>query len=172
MEARDWQLFLDLDGVLADFDRGVEALLGRPPVGMEPRRMWPALARSPGFYENLQWMPDGRVLWEASIPANPVILTGLPLGKWAEPQKRAWCARELGPDVPVIAGPSRRKHELAAEWLAEQDRRDAVMILVDDREKQQQAWEGAGGVFVLHQSASTSLSALASIPGFGALLGS
>ncbi len=171
VDKQDWQLFLDLDGVLADFDRGVEDLLGRAPHSLEPRRMWPALARSPGFYEHLQWMPDGRLLWEACAPAHPVILTGLPLGKWAEPQKRAWCARELGEDVPVIAGPSKKKHELAAQWLADRGRGSAVMILVDDREKQQEAWEQAGGLFVLHRGARTSLGALESISGFGETLG-
>jgi len=30
------QLFLDLDGVLADFDRGVEAILGRRPDQVPP----------------------------------------------------------------------------------------------------------------------------------------
>ena len=170
MDTSDWQLFLDLDGVLADFDRGVEDLLGRLPHAIEPRRMWPALARSPGFYEHLHWMPDGKQLWEASIPASPVILTGLPLGKWAEPQKRAWCARELGEDVTVIAGPSRKKHELASDFLRQQGRANVTMILVDDREKQQEPWEQAGGVFVLHRSAAASLDALASIPGFGSTL--
>ena len=30
---------------------------------------------------------------------NPTILTGMPMGNWADGQKRTWCARELGPKV-------------------------------------------------------------------------
>lgn len=36
---------------------------------------------------NLDWMPDGRELWEGVESLQPTILTGLPMGKWAEPQK-------------------------------------------------------------------------------------
>ena len=41
------KLFLDLDGVLADFDRGVEAVTGKRPDQLPVRRMWQALAKAP-----------------------------------------------------------------------------------------------------------------------------
>ena len=78
------------------------------------------------------------------------------MGKWAEPQKRAWCARELGPEVEVICCLSREKGRHAAELLEPGE----VMVLVDDRLKIQAPWEEAGGKFVLHTSAADSLSAL------------
>lgn len=37
--------------------------------------------------EHLDWMPDGRELWEGVEQLHPTILTGLPMGTWAEPQK-------------------------------------------------------------------------------------
>ena len=40
------KLFLDLDGVLADFDRGVEAVTGKRPDQLPVRRMWQALAKA------------------------------------------------------------------------------------------------------------------------------
>ena len=95
-----YRLFLDLDGVLADFDAGVLRAMGKLPSELTDRQMWPVLARTPGFYEHLPWTTDGRDLWEFSKRYSPVIVTGIPLGKWAEPQKRAWCARELGAEVP------------------------------------------------------------------------
>ena len=152
----NFRLFLDLDGVLADFDSGVFQATGKLPADLGDRRMWPVLARTPGFYEHLPWMPDGRDLWESSKTHRPVILTGLPLGKWAEPQKRAWCARELGPDVPVICCLSREKGRHAAEILEPGE----VMVLVDDRLKVQAAWVDAGGRFILHTCAAASIAAL------------
>jgi len=149
------RLFLDLDGVLADFDAGVQKLTGKLPHELEDRRMWPVLAKTPGFYEHLPWMADGRALWEFSLPFQPVILTGLPLGKWAEPQKRAWCARELGA-VAVVCCLSRDKGKRAAELLAPGE----TMVLVDDRLKVQPVWEDSGGRFVLHTSAASSIAAL------------
>lgn len=151
-----YRLFLDLDGVLVDFDAGVKKVTGKLPAELGDRRMWPVLARTPGFYEHLPWMPDGRALWNFSKPFSPMILTGLPLGKWAEPQKRAWCARELGPDVPVVCCLSRDKGKRAAELLSPGE----IMVLVDDRLKVQPYWEDAGGRFVLHTSSTASIEAL------------
>ena len=151
-----YRLFLDLDGVLADFDAGVLRATGQRPQALTDRQMWPVLARTRGFYEDLPWMPDGRLLWEFSLPHSPVIVTGLPLGPWAEPQKRAWCKRELGADIPVLCCLSREKGRHAAELLGPEE----VMVLVDDRLKVQQGWEDAGGVFILHTSAASSITAL------------
>ncbi len=150
------RLFLDLDGVLADFDTGVRRATGKTPSELGDRMMWPILARTPGFYENLPWMTDGRTLWEFSKSLNPVIVTGIPFGKWAEPQKRAWCARELGVTVPVICCLSREKGHHAAALLEPGE----TMVLVDDRLKVQAAWEDAGGKFLLHTSAADSIAAL------------
>jgi hypothetical protein len=155
----NFRLFLDLDGVLADFDAGVARASGKTPADLDPRRMWPLLAKTPGFYDLLPWMADGRELWEFARGYQPTILTGLPLGRWAEPQKRAWCARELGPEVPVICCLSREKSLKAAEALEA----DETMVLVDDRLKLQVAWEEAGGKFVLHTSARESIEALKSL---------
>jgi len=150
------RLFLDLDGVLVDFDAGVLGATGKTPAELGDRGMWPVLARTPGFYEHLPWMADGRDLWDFAKAHRPVIVTGLPLGKWAEPQKRAWCHRELGSEVPVICCLSREKGKHAAALLGP----DEVMVLVDDRLKVQAGWEDAGGKFVLHTSAADSIAAL------------
>ncbi len=151
-----FKLFMDLDGVLVDFDRGVQELTGKRPDELHPKRMWPQIARADGFYEHLHWMPDGRALWDEVRHLNPAVLTGLPMGTWAEPQKRAWCTRELGPDVPVVTCLSRHKarraHEITPDGVSP--------VLVDDREKLKEAWEEAGGVFILHTDAESSLQKL------------
>jgi hypothetical protein len=153
---KKYRLFLDLDGVLADFDAGVVAVTGKTPDQLGDRLMWPAVARSLGFYDNLPWMADGRKLWSFCRHYQPIILTGLPRGNWAEPQKRSWCARELGPGVEVICCLSREKALVASSRLEPGE----TPLLVDDRLKLQAAWEDAGGTFVLHTSATTSIEAL------------
>jgi len=143
-----YQLFVDLDGVLVDFGSGVERITGKQPSELSPRVMWPQLARTPGFYERLEWTDDGPLLWDAVKNLDPIILTGLPLGRWAEPQKRAWCARELGPDVPVITCMSRNKALRAREATADAQ----TPVLVDDRNWLRESWEEMGGVFVVHHT--------------------
>ncbi len=153
---RRFRLFVDLDGVLADFDRGVLEATGRYPTQMSDREMWPLVAKVSGFYEHLPWMPDGRQLWEYVVPFNPIICTGLPRGNWAEPQKRQWCRRELGTEVPVLTCLSRDKGQAAREFLDA----DETPILIDDRLKSQPGWVDLGGLFVLHTSAQDSIQAL------------
>ncbi len=160
MSASRYQLFVDLDGVLADFDEGVRRITGKDPAELHPRRMWPAIAKSGGFYDRLNWMSDGQDLWSAVRAVNPAILTGLPMGKWAEPQKRSWCERELGPDVPVITGLSRHKAELAAEWMEDRALGEKIPVLIDDRLKMKESWEAAGGHFILHLNAEGSIGEL------------
>ncbi|MBM4292346.1 MAG: hypothetical protein FJ138_13670 [Deltaproteobacteria bacterium] len=156
-------LFLDLDGVLADFDLGVERVTGRRPHELASRDLWRAVARARGFFAELPWTHDGRALWEATRALSPVVLTGLPMGGWAEAQKRAWCARELGVEVRVITCLAREKPSFArahCEALRAAGGPALTPLLVDDRPKHQAAWEEMGGVWVTHTSAAESLAAL------------
>ena len=84
-------LFLDLDGVLADFDAGAKRLFGMSSRAFEDkygkREFWRRLANAKDFYATLPLMPDARLLFDAVKHLDPTILTGLPLGNWAAPQK-------------------------------------------------------------------------------------
>ena len=150
------RLFLDCDGVLADFDAGVKALLGATPAEFQrkhsSREFWGRLAKAPGFYANLPLMADARALYDAVEHLRPTILTGLPLGKWAAPQKVAW-AEEHFPGVPVITCMARDKHRFM----------DPGDVLVDDRENHRAAYEAHGVVFVHHKDAAQSLRELSEI---------
>ncbi|GAA4027266.1 hypothetical protein GCM10022281_02420 [Sphingomonas rosea] len=150
------KLFLDCDGVLADFDAGVRGLLGVTADDYERRHgrgsFWQKLARAPDFYASLPKMPDADLLFEAVRHLKPTILTGLPVGKWAASQKVAWAAEHF-PGVPVIACMARDKHRHMT----------GADVLVDDSERHRQAWLDAGGIYVLHRSARQSIAALANI---------
>jgi hypothetical protein len=148
------QLYLDCDGVLADFDAGASALLGMAPEAFQRRRglgaFWKVLARAPDFFANLPPMADAHLLFEAVRHLDPIILTGLPQGKWAEPQKRRW-AEEHFPGVPVIT----TRAALKREHCHPGD------VLVDDNVKFRHLWEEAGGIFIHHRDAKASIEALA-----------
>jgi hypothetical protein len=147
---RGVNLFLDLDGVLADFDRGVQAICGQRPEDLPLKTMWAALVRAPRFFETLEMMHDAEALWRFCAPHRPTILTGLPLGSWAPAQKRRWVARMLGAHVPVITCMSRDK----PRWSA------PGHVLVDDRIAARDGWERKGGLFVHHVSAERSIARL------------
>jgi 5'(3')-deoxyribonucleotidase len=150
------RLFLDADGVLANFDEGVRRLLGMLPKEFERRRgrgaFWRELARAPDFYARLPEMPDARELFDAVEHLKVTILTGLPLGKWAAPQKVAWAAEHF-PGVPIITCMARDKHR----------HMEPGDVLVDDREDHRTAYEAHGVVFVHHKNAADSIRQLAAI---------
>lgn len=150
-------LFLDCDGVLADFDAGARAVLdGLTPIEFQSRHsrgeFWKRLARTPGFYANLPLMTDAQMLFDAVEHLHPTILTGLPLGNWAAPQKVAWAEHHF-PGTPIITTMARDKfrHMTGAD------------VLVDDRADHRTAWEDAGGTFIHHRDARSSLMQLAVI---------
>lgn len=154
------QLYLDCDGVLADFDRGATELLGMPPRLFEKRNgigaFWAALARHPDFYGTLPLMPDAMELFDAVRPLDPIILTGLPRGAWAAPQKVRWAAEHFpGTRILTVMAVDKRNHAQAGD------------ILVDDQIKHAHLWEGAGGIFVHHRDAKSTIARLRElIPGF------
>ncbi len=144
------RLFLDLDGVLADFDRGAEQVTGKRSADLSPKTMWSALSRHPDFFATLEMMHDAQMLWDYCRPHDPTILTGLPRGNWAESQKRQWVANVLGRDVDVITCMSREKYRWSAPGH----------VLVDDRASLRESWEAHGGIFILHTSAERSIEQL------------
>ena len=150
------RLFLDADGVLADFDKGSRRLLGKSPkeyIAANGRgAFWKRLAGAKNFYGSLPEMPDARLLFDAVKHLKPTILTGLPLGSWAAPQKVAWAAEHF-PGVPIVTCLARDKHK----HMHPGD------VLVDDREKHRDAYEAHGVVFLHHKNAEDSLRRLAKI---------
>lgn len=150
------RLFLDCDGVLADFDRGATAVLGLSPRAFEKRHglgeLWRRLASSPDFYATLPPLPDAFELFDAVRHLDPVILTGLPRGDWAAPQKVRWAAQHF-PGTPIITcmAVDKRRHAQVGD------------VLIDDTVRHRHLWEGAGGVFIHHRSADASIAELTTL---------
>jgi len=150
------QLFLDCDGVLADFDAGATDVLGMSPRAFEDRfgkrEFWRRIARARDFYAELPLMTDARQLFDAVAHLHPIILTGMPPGNWAAPQKVRW-ADEHFPGTHIITCMARDKYR----------HMKGADVLVDDRSDHRDKWQAAGGTFVHHKDARSSLEHLANI---------
>ena len=153
-------IFLDCDGVLADFNGRVKLLSGRD-VNRDfggalgtvagAKELWDIIGADGDFYAKLEPLPDAQALYEAVRHLEPTIITGVPHSyPWAEPQKRDWANRHF-PGVPVITCPSAEKR------LHMKARGD---VLIDDWAKYRHLWDQAGGHFILHTSTETSLNEL------------
>jgi 5'(3')-deoxyribonucleotidase len=150
------QLFLDCDGVLADFDKAAEKIFGMPPREAEEQigtpQFWAKIRHQRAFYRHLELMPDARELFNAVAHLSPVILTGCPLGGWAEAQKEEWAAEHFpGTKIITCLSAEKRMHMRHGD------------VLVDDYLKYRSRWEDEGGIFIHHTSAQSTLAALEQI---------
>eukprot|EP01059_Diplonema_ambulator_P010293 TRINITY_DN20298_c0_g1_i1.p1 TRINITY_DN20298_c0_g1~~TRINITY_DN20298_c0_g1_i1.p1 ORF type:complete len:174 (+),score=19.95 TRINITY_DN20298_c0_g1_i1:49-570(+) len=151
-----WRLYVDLDGVLVDFEHGVIAAGEKvSDLKHHPQRVWATLSEVDNFFEKLPWMPGAEAMWKELKKHSPIILTGLPRGTWAEPQKRAWVATHLGPDVTVIACMKHEKPLLSSKGN----------ILIDDAEDTCDKWRSNGGIAILHETPDATLDQLAKVMG-------
>ena len=156
------KIYFDMDGVLADFDRGVRELCGmvsQDPNGEQDEAwddlMWEKIREIGHFYDRLEPMPGAKELFDAVYGKTGdrcEILTGIPKEKrgivTAEEDKRAWMKRMLSDQVVVNVC-------YRAEKIQKCTGPDC--ILIDDLEKNIREWRDAGGTGILHRSAEETL---------------
>ena len=155
------QIFLDCDGVLADFDGYASELLGIHPREYERQKhndakLWDILYSHDDYFFKLPRMKDADELVQGvqTLGFDPIILTGVPSKEgsdWAIGQKTRW-ARKHFPQLQIICCKSREKFLHMTE--------NKHNVLIDDWAKWKHVWEEAGGTFILHTSASDSLAQL------------
>lgn len=143
------QLFLDSDGVLADFNIVADPIVGGDAREVKARlgedAFWKIFEAVPNFFETLPLMPEAMKLYEGVKHLYPVILTGTPTA-WAAPQKKAW-AMKYFPHVTIVTCRSADKYK----FMRPGD------VIVDDYLKYRHLWEENGGTFVHFQSADQAI---------------
>ena len=135
------QLFLDLDGVFADFNKGVKNITGREPNNLPTWRLWSSINKKEDFWISLEPFNHASSFIESLKKYNPIILTGLPSSKkdLVSEHKREWVEKHLG-DYEVITCLSKDKH------LHMKNPGD---VLLDDNIKNCTNWNNNGGVSIL-----------------------
>lgn len=147
------QVFVDADGVMADFDSHYEKHFGVRPDKAADDVDWAKVNSVPGFYRTMPLMPDAMRLWNfltMYLLKPPIILTGIPKAEkvpTASDDKRTMIAQHLGADVKVICCRSSEKR-LHAE---------PGDILIDDWERYKDIWVKRGGRWITHTSAESSI---------------
>lgn len=139
------KIFLDSDGVMADFEKGFREQFGMEFHSTPAARAWSLIRKTPDFYAKLPLMRGAEDIWYALRDKEVSILTGCPSSGFddADKAKRKWWADNFGADVDVITCLSKDKYL---------HMRQPGDILFDDHLKNIDAWERAGGVGFLHQS--------------------
>lgn len=152
------KLYIDLDGVLCDLAKAIGDLTD---VKIKPgvfthlgTDVWNKINDAGSdFWAQLDWMPDGRDLWNEIKGHDIIILSSPSRHNSSRVGKKEWVARELGDDVPVIL--ETRKEKYASP----------ESVLIDDMKKNIDAWEKAGGKGILHRNTAETLKKLRKIAG-------
>jgi 5'(3')-deoxyribonucleotidase len=149
-------IFLDSDGVCADFDALYEAEFGHAPNAVHDDQMWANINAHGNFFSSLPLI-DGTLdfIKKFQKTHNIVILTACPKSDYqrAATQKKAWFKTIVDPDLivlPVLGGKNK--------YLFMQKPGD---VLIDDFAKNIAPWNEAGGFGIVHTDWATTTEALA-----------
>lgn len=155
------QIFIDMDGVLANFDKTAEKILRTNNIYKYefiwgPEAFWSEINKHEDFFLSLELMPDAAILWNAVYHLKPRVLTALPKtnGDRVKSQKEAWISMNIGGfsdyDVPVITCKTHEKPSYC----------NYGDVLIDDRAVNKPAWIAKGGRYIVHTSAADSVKQL------------
>lgn len=161
--SRETIIYVDLDGVLVDFDGALRERFGFGWDGTPRRKVWSAIMHyndtvQPWFY-SLPMYEDALVLWEfvnTEFDTVEILSASGTSPKDAQGQKRAWIGDNLGYDVTaniVVSGSEK------AEFATPNT------VLIDDRKKVLNPFINAGGIGVLHTSAADTIKQLKALRG-------
>jgi 5'(3')-deoxyribonucleotidase len=150
-------LYLDMDGVVADFDEYAARTLGVPPSeGIYPDEVWYKLASNARLYRDLKKTSYADQLvaecedFALTKGYNIYFLTAVPKGndvKWSFYDKVLW-AQQYFPGIAVMFGPYSKD-----KW----QHCNAGDILIDDRQSNIDEWRAAGGIAIHHVSLNSTL---------------
>jgi hypothetical protein len=147
-------IYLDMDGVFADFDSHYEFHFGvRPTRWPAPDNVnWNRVNSVPDFYRTIPLMPGARELFRYvdEVGEGCAFLTGVPASiNVSANQKIEWGAAHF-PETEVICCPARDK------WK----RGQPGDILIDDYLRYRLDWINMGGVFIHHTDVPSTIGKL------------
>lgn len=171
VEENKYRLFVDMDGVVADFDTGLQRVF-KVVHGQDVSRqfvqnsendpklkkmLWDTVRAYQNEYGGEMWydLPptnDAFQLWNYIKHYNPSMLTASGDPKHGAPdQKRRWVKETLGANVPVY---------VVKKATDKQQYADENHVLIDDKVKALEPWNDANGIGILHTNAKNTLAEL------------
>jgi hypothetical protein len=158
----DYKIYVDMDGVVADFDQRFKDLSGIGPREFEEKygkdAFWDFIDEGENklkFWVGIPQMSDAKQLIDFVSKYDYEMLTAPSIKKQSSMGKGLWMINQtkngLFPSKPKVNYKSaKNKKDFAAP----------NHILIDDREDTINSWNAAGGIGILHTSASNTISQL------------
>jgi FMN phosphatase YigB (HAD superfamily) len=154
-----YQIYCDMDGVLTDFEKRFVTLLqqegpkyySKATIAQVTRpkhfdklegteEFWKFIDQHIGleFWSDMEWMPNGRELWNFIQPYGPKLLTSPSRDNTSRLGKRLWVKENLVPAPEVLFRFGDAKSDFANENA----------ILIDDKPSNLVAFASKGGIAI------------------------
>ncbi len=171
----NYTIFCDMDGVLTNFPKRFKELNGNgkelEPNAFEAefgkKQFWEIIGHAgEKYWSEMEWMPDGKELWEKLTPLSPTILSAPSRDPNSRTGKHKWILSNLNitqnfytinpkkwrPGYKIVL--NSQKHLFV---------RNEYDILIDDTPGKIEKWNAAGGTGILHTDTESTLQALTKI---------
>lgn len=147
-------IYCDMDGVLVNFKKGYKELtdIDTSKFVKGDRTFWaPVDEAGPQWWANLDWMPDGEILWRYIKRYRPYILSSPSQSISSKVGKEAWCKININSQYKdLLLYPRHEKQLFSGKYS----------ILIDDMEQTIKEWEKHGGIGIHHTSAADTIKRL------------
>ena len=163
-DEQDYKIYLDMDGVVADFDQRFKDLSGMGPRDFEAKygknAFWDFIDEGDNkikFWVGIPPMEGASQLVDYVSKHDYVMLTAPSIKKQSRLGKALWIRNHTGDIFPskptVIFKAAKEKHKVKPS-LTKRD------ILIDDKASTIDNWNAAGGTGILYTSANQAISEL------------
>ena len=161
MENYNRTVYVDMDGVLADFEGGFYKLSGIGVKNVSDPELWSKIEAcgKAKFFSELEWMGGGKEIWQfvANNFLNAKILSALgksdKIDKQTTQGKLMWLRHNIPSlqleDIILVDNKHKKRH-----YSKPGD------IIIDDTEIVIQEWIKKGGIGILHKTASDTIAQL------------
>ena len=154
MKAR---IYCDMDGVLCDFAKGVEKVIGKSitqwSYGSKSEK-WDKIKATPKFWHTLPWENGGKQLWSFISKYKPHILSAYVEESFDPnciPGKSHWARTNLGVapgNINLVKRVQKQNYAKVAGQPA---------ILIDDYKKNTDQFTAKGGIGIHHTSTANTI---------------
>jgi len=152
-----YTLYCDMDGVLTDFDKRFKSLNPEHLTAAQYQakngieKFWDFIDvdNKIKFWVGMEWMPDGKVLWDYIKDKQPTLLSAPSRKPQSRLGKRLWVKNNL-PGTPLILASAEKKQNYSGK----------DKILIDDRPDNIEQWRARGGKGILHVNAQDTINQL------------
>jgi hypothetical protein len=151
-----YKIYCDMDGVLCDFDKQFS---DSNPEHLSPSeyiakystsKFWKLIGSyKEKFWSEMEWMSDGKQLWEYIIKYKPTLLSAPSYEASSRFGKRLWVDKNL-PGTKLILAAADKKQNYSKP----------NRILIDDKESNVEQWRSQGGIGILHKNTADTIKQL------------